>query len=168
MNTPIKLKAIRGPKEDFNIPVIVLNLQGQEVQIDFACKARSKTEWAPIKKDIVAGRMEALKKQAEAALAEVSEVEDTADEAAKKQRIRDAWAKALENVKEFEQSNAVELAGIDNNKQAEFAMKIATGWSLDIPMDKGSLAELEDEYPGSVERLIEKYDAAIRGAREKN
>lgn len=168
MNTPLKLKTIRGPKEDFNVPVVVLNLQGQEVQIDFACKARSKTEWAPIKKAIVAERMEALKKQAEAALAEASGVEEPADETAKKQRIRDTWAKALENVKEFEQSNAAEMAGIDNSKQAEFAMEIATGWSLDIPMDKDALAELEDEYPGSIERLIEKYDAAIRGAREKN
>lgn len=64
MSTPIKLKTIFGPKEDFNVPVIVKNLQGQDVQIDFQCKARTKTEWAPVKKEIVATRITKIKERA--------------------------------------------------------------------------------------------------------
>lgn len=167
MSTPIKLKTIKGPKEDFNVPVIVLNLQGEEVQIDFACKARSKTEWAPIKKKIVSERMEELRKQAEAAIA-ASDTPDDGDTAAQKQRTVSAWKTALERVKEFEDADAVELAGVANEKQAGFAAMIATGWSLDIPMTPDSLAELEDEFPGSIGKLIEQYDSAILGARTKN
>lgn len=167
MSQPIKLKTIKGPKEDFNIPVVVLNLQGEEVQIDFACKARSKTEWAPIKKKIVAERMEDLRKQAEAAIA-ASDAPDDEDADAQKKRTVEAWKKALERVQEFEDADAVELAGVVNEKQAEFAQQIATGWSLDIPMTTEHLADLEDEFPGSISKLIEKYDAAILGAREKN
>lgn len=167
MTTPIKLKTIKGPKEDFNVPVVVLNLQGEEVQIDFACKARSKTEWAPIKKKIVAERMEDLRKQAESAIA-ASDAPEDEDAAAQKQRTVQAWKTALERVKEFEDADAVELAGVANEKQAAFAQDIATGWSLDIPMTAQNLADLEDEFPGSIGKLIEKYDAAILGAREKN
>lgn len=168
MSAPIKLKTIKGPKADFPVSITVLDLSGQDVEIDFTCKARTKTEWAPVKKQIIAERMENLRKQAEAAIeASDAEAEDE-DAEAKKKRTRDLWQKALERVKEFEDADAVELAGVVNEKQAEFAAMIATGWSLDIPMTGQNLADLEDEFPGSIGKLIEKYDSVILGAREKN
>jgi hypothetical protein len=168
MNAPIKLKTIKGPKADFNVSITVLDLGGQEVEIDFTCKARTKTEWAPIKKKIMAERMEDLRKQAEAAIAASDAEGEDKDAEAQKRRTIDAWKKALERVKEFEDADAVEIAGVANEKQAEFAGQIATGWSLDIPMTAQNLADLEDEFPGSISKLIEKYDAAVLGARTKN
>lgn len=168
MNAPVKLKTIKGPKADFPVTVTVLDLSGQPVEIDFTCKARTKTEWAPVKKKIIAERMKDLRKQAEAAIA-ASDAEGEGEGAeAQKKRTLDAWKKALERVQEFEDADAVEIAGVANEKQAEFAIQIATGWSLDIPMTAEHLADLEDEFPGSISKLIEKYDAAVLGAREKN
>ena len=160
MSTPIKLKTIFGPKEDFNVPVIVKNLHGQDVQIDFACKARTKTEWAPVKKEIVATRIAKIKEQAEAALKEEKKAKD--DDTAQ------TWKDTLKRVKEFEESDAIALAGAPNAEQAAIALKIANGWSLDIPMNAENLAAMEDAYPGSIEALVGGYDSAVFGAREKN
>ena len=60
-----------------------------------------------------------------------------------------AWKNALDRVQEFEQTEAMALAGVANNKQAEFGSKVASGWSLDILMDVQNLADLEDEYERS-------------------
>lgn len=168
MSAPIKLKTIKGPKEDFIVPVVVLNLQGEEVLIDFSCKARSKTEWMPVKKEIMADRIEELRKQAQAAIAASDEEASGANAKETKKQTIKTWKKAIERLNEFDATDPVEIADVANEKQAGFAVKIANGWSLDIPMTGQNLADLEDEFPGSIGKLIEKYDSVILGAREKN
>jgi hypothetical protein len=162
MSQKIKLKTISGPMEPFTVPVVVKNLQGAEVEFVFTCMARSRTEWAPIKKEVLAVQMDEARRTAEEAKAAAAKAGEAAkDDAAK-------WDGVLESCQKFEALDvaSVVVSGID--KAVGFAQRIATGWDLEDEMNADTLRQFEDKFPGGLQLLIDKYDAAIQGAREKN
>lgn len=60
---------------------------------------------------------------------------------------------------------------IDSLKGAEnvdMLLDIASGWDLDEPFDKDSLAKLEQQYMGAAQAVINVYMAELTGNRTKN
>lgn len=168
MTAKIKLKTILGPIDDFNVPVTVMDLGGDEVEIVFRCKARTLTQWLPIRKEIVAATLEQVRKQAEEAREAALKAKEGGDAAESPDDIEKQWAAVFENLRKFDETNPVEMASIAISQQVEFAKRIATGWSIEDPMNDETLAQFEDRFPGGIQALIDKYDAAIKGARGKN
>lgn len=167
----IKLKTILGPDEDFNVPVVVKNLKGQDVEFVFTCRARTLTEWAPIQKEIAAASLESVRKQAEEAKAEAKKAKrakkaDSPDDADEPEQAQ--WDAVLAQVERFDQLDVVDLTNVAISKQVGFAMQIASDWDLDDPWSADSLHTFENKFPGGIQKLIDKYDASIKGAREKN
>lgn len=165
----IKLKTIFGPEEDFSVPVTVKNLNGSEVEVTFTCKARTLTEWAPLRKEIAAAALEPIRKQAEEAKAAAKKAKKNAGDSSDDQADEvSQWDNVLDNIKKFDDADPVDLTKVGIAKQAEFGMQIAAGWDIDDPLNAETLATFEDKFPGGIQILIDKYDAAIKGAREKN
>ena len=53
------------------------------------------------------------------------------------------------------------FVGLNIEADAEFIMKIASGWDLDDPFDRANVMALLDEYGGSGKRVVEAYRIAI-------
>ncbi|MYM25782.1 hypothetical protein GTP46_24445 [Duganella sp. FT135W] len=51
---------------------------------------------------------------------------------------------------------------------AKFVLKIANGWDLDDPFTEESLLRLEDENPGALAAIAQKYRQSVAEVRVKN
>ena len=90
---------------------------------------------------------------AEAALKEEKKAKD--DDTAQ------TWKDTLKRVKEFEESDAIALAGAPNAEQAAIALKIANGWDLEDEFNLDNALKLCDELPAAATAIMQTYRAAI-------
>ncbi len=56
----------------------------------------------------------------------------------------------------------------ENERNADFIMDAASGWNLDIPMDREAVLQLADEIPGAIIAIISNYRDAIQEGRRGN
>lgn len=137
----------------FDLPVDVTKLDGGQAKLVLVCKAMRKTEWAQTRDTLHAKALEALR-------APVVD-EPAADDGV----VVDAVGAALANLLKQGQDAKVR-EGL--TRDAEAVLEFATGWDLEDDFNAVSLMALEDEFGGSLSRILTAYDLAIYQGRLGN
>lgn len=93
-------------------------------------------------------------------------------------RSQTAWAKerdalqarhdAGQQAQDADKQPLARLFGDLIATDAAIVPSIATGWDLDNEFNLQSLQEMEDQYPGAVNALVNEYSKQIHGARLGN
>lgn len=134
------LKTLGDQVPTFELPVAFKRLDGSEFSITFHAKGMRKTEWAAVK--------DAFRKN----IADV--------EAAKTGAEGDAPATEAEAPAPAAEFSLAKVVGEGLARSADLVTEFATGWELTDPFGVETLADLEDRFGGSLNRIVEAYDAA--------
>ena len=141
------LKSISGPVAPFKVPVDVIDLNGNELVINFTGIPRTRDEWMPIGQKIMNDRLEKAKKAMEDA-----PIDDPELKLETKEQIAAQRKKRVKEVAE----------------QIEEVLQVAQGWELDDEFNKVNLTNVEGRFPGCLRELVEKYGRVVNGERVKN
>jgi hypothetical protein len=151
----------------FDLPVSVFKLDGSRAELVLHCKAMRKTEWAAVR-DRRQGQ--ALQSALQSALSKAADPEgqpepDAAEPLTAEAEAERAVAVAMAELAiQGHQPKVREGLSMD----AETVCEFATGWDLEDPFTAGGLMALEDEFGGSLSRILGAYDLAIYQGRLGN
>lgn len=80
--------------------------------------------------------------------------------------VEDAGVKA--NASEDEKFSLEKLMAATTDKNAEYIMQVAEGWSLDEELSVANVQQLADEIPAAVNAIMEAYRVAVTEGQVKN
>lgn len=134
------LKLLGKKPAEFDMPVTLVQLDGEEVKFYMRVKALDAKEWAALRDD----RQRAVLSAMKPADMTPNDGETPIDAAIRMIDKRGFAARTAETAE----------------RDAELVMKFAVSWPAEDPLTSESLVQLESEVPGSLETLIGSYDAA--------
>jgi hypothetical protein len=130
----------------FPLPITVKKLDGSEAVVTFTCKAMRKTAWA-----------KARDQHQQAMLRNAADTVQVA---------RPTEPDALADYVGAHGVHSVVARGLKTD--ADLVLQFACGWDLSDPLTADSLSLLEDEFGGTLGRLLAAYEAAIYQGRLGN
>lgn len=132
---------------EFPLTVTVPKLDGTESVLTFTCRAMRKTQWAKVRDDHHAAVLQSIKDRAAAAATEPAKTAEAAP------RIEDGL-------------QAMVSQGLKTD--ADLVLQFAVDWDLNDPLETVTLQDLEDEFGGTLNKVINGYEAAVYQGRLGN
>ena len=157
------LKSISGPVAPFKVPVDVIDLNGNELVINFTGIPRARDEWMPIGQKIMNDRLEKAKKAMEDA-----PIDDPELKLETKEQIAAQRKKRVKELTEMQKRDLAKEYKGSVAEQIEEVLQVAQGWELDDEFNKVNLTNVEGRFPGCLRELVEKYGRVVNGERVKN
>ena len=134
------LKLLGKKPAEFDMPITLVQLDGEEVKFAVRVKALDAKEWAALRDD----RQRAVLSAMKPADLSPNDGESPIDAAIRMVDKRGFAARTAEAAE----------------RDAELVMKFAVSWPAEDPLNIESLVQLENEVPGSLETFIGTYDGA--------